>query len=167
MQELIAAGAVPPPPERWTGPAAGDRYMRQLGWANYRAAWNESPASVVSYLTRKSLRLWYATQSGRQQVFVGAVNVAWLALAIAGAVIAASRGRLRAIGLPLLTVAYFPVVLVAMFPLARYVVGFAPCLCVAGSLTCVAVMERVREATALSAVRSFWHRKAPQATGAR
>ena len=143
LQELIEAGVVPPQPERFSGPAAGDKYFFALGQANYRLAWEESPAALTGYLFRKSLRLWYATQSGRRQWFVGAVNAAWLLLAVCGVIAAARVSRLRQLVPCLLTIAYFPVVLLAMFPLARYVVGFAPCLCVVGSIACLLIQERV------------------------
>ena len=72
------------------------------------------------------------------------VNGAAVLLAVIGFLTAFRLGRFRA-GVPcLLTIAYFPVVLLAMFPLSRYVVGFLPCLCVAGSLACVLIQSQVQ-----------------------
>jgi 4-amino-4-deoxy-L-arabinose transferase-like glycosyltransferase len=142
-RELIQAGAVEPPPAAWHGPAEGDAYMLSLGRANYRLAWQEDPAGLVTYLARKSLRLWYATQSGRQERFVGLINVALLCLAVAGFGVAVCRRQLWTLVPVGLAIAYFPAVLIAMFPLARYVVGFAPCLCVFGAAACVAAQEAV------------------------
>jgi hypothetical protein len=143
MQELIDLGAVPPPPSG-VGPAAGDRYRFHLGLANYRLAWAEDPAALAGYLAKKSLRLWYATQSGRLERWVGLINLAWLLLAVCGIVAATRLGRLRESAPCLLTIVYFPLVMTAMFPLARYVVGFAPFLCVMGSAACGILREMSR-----------------------
>lgn len=141
IQELTARGDVMQSPEQWSGPGARDRHFFDLGRANYRLAWSENPAALISYLARKSLRLLYATHSGQQQLFVGAVNVLWLMLAIGGCIVSARSGNLRPLMPCVITTLYFPLVMTAFFPLARYVVGFIPALCIPGAAACLAAQQ--------------------------
>lgn len=129
-QELIDLRAVPPQPEA-DGPGAGDRYLFQMGLANYRLAWEESRLGVLRFLVQKAGRLWYGTQSRRQENLILVVNGTWLLGAAAGLVLVWPNRQARGGALLLVgTVAYFVLVLTALFPLSRYVTGFLPVLCV-------------------------------------
>lgn len=127
--QLVNDGWIAARPEN-VGPGAGDKYNASLALVNYRRQWQKDAADVVKFQGEKFSRLWYASQSGRGQVGVGAVNLTMLLFALWGFTMAwiaipARRVELLACGGSVL---YFALVLSLLFPQARYVIGFTPLL---------------------------------------
>ncbi|MCA9060248.1 MAG: glycosyltransferase family 39 protein [Planctomycetaceae bacterium] len=131
----------PAPPELHGKPAARDQYFYRRGSELYGRAWEKSPVVFARFVLFKSLRLWYATHSGRYELMVGLINAVWVTMALAGCFAAWQRRQFHHLVPLLLTIAYFQIVLTAMYPLARYVVGFAPCLCVMTGPGCAAIQN--------------------------
>jgi 4-amino-4-deoxy-L-arabinose transferase-like glycosyltransferase len=133
-QELIADGRIGPRPTK-VGPGAGDKYNASLALANYRRQWQADPWDVVKFCGEKCGRLWYASQSGRGQASIGTINLQLLIMAVCGGLLAwfLRPERRQVIFVLAISVLYFAVVLSALFPQARYVVGFSPFLATLGA----------------------------------
>lgn len=125
------------------GPGAGDKYNASLAFANYQRQWQSDRWDVVRFCGEKCCRLWYASQSGRGQTSIGSINLQLLLMAVCGGILAwfLRPERRATIGILAMTVLYFVVVLSALFPQARYVVGFAPLLATLGAPTLPLIYE--------------------------
>lgn len=144
--QLIDAGWIGERPLH-VGPSGGDKYNLHLGLANYRRQWQADPGDLFRFFGEKFCRLWYASQSGKQALAIGAVNLSLLFVAMWGSVLAwgkFSRQRLS-LAVCLGTVAYFVVVLTALFPQARYVIGFTPLLSLLAGPALRAVLHPLEE----------------------
>jgi 4-amino-4-deoxy-L-arabinose transferase-like glycosyltransferase len=145
-RQLIVEGFVKPEVEDGIG--GRDGYSFRLGWANYRASWRDDPWELARLLLVKSARLFYATQSGTHSRSLAIINVTLLAAAAIGSRLYRRRDAdYILVLLWIVTVGYFVMVFIAVYPLARYVIGFTPLLCALAAPVIQAVAGIGRQVT--------------------
>lgn len=106
-----------------------DAYLWHEGWRNYKNAWDNSPLDVLKFLLYKAARFWFATDSGRYQEIIFAMQIPFLILSILGLVsIGWNHNFPKELWLMALTIVYFWGIFIVMVPLARYTVPILPFL---------------------------------------
>jgi hypothetical protein len=116
-------------------PQKQDLYFRKLGWQNYKNAWFHNPLDVVKLVFYKAIRFWYATDSGRQEIFLFVIQIAFLLVSIIGILSAIKRKQCPPeTWLLVMSVFYYWLVFTVMFPLARYTMPIIPILAILTSL---------------------------------
>jgi 4-amino-4-deoxy-L-arabinose transferase-like glycosyltransferase len=116
-------------------PRQRDLYFRQLGWQNYKRSWQKHPWDVAMLIGYKAIRFWYATDSGRLEKFLFVMQIVFLLVSIFGVLSAVKSNRCPAeMWLLVMSVFYFWLVFIVMFPLARYTIPVIPMLAIFASL---------------------------------
>jgi hypothetical protein len=116
-------------------PLERDRCYWKLGWRNYVNAWAHNPRDVIKLVFYKTMRFWYATDSGRQQKLLSAMQAALLLASIFGIWGASKRKQIPSeMWLLVLSVFYYWSIFIVMFPLARYTIPIIPMLAILASL---------------------------------
>jgi 4-amino-4-deoxy-L-arabinose transferase-like glycosyltransferase len=116
-------------------PQKRDLYLWKLGWQNYKNAWIHNPLDVIKLGFFKTIRFWYATDSGRQEKVLFAIQIAFLLISVFGIRSAIQRKQNPAeIWLLVMSVLYYWLVFIVMFPLARYAIPVIPMLAIFASL---------------------------------
>jgi 4-amino-4-deoxy-L-arabinose transferase-like glycosyltransferase len=116
-------------------PQKGDLYFRKLGWQNYKNAWFHNPLDVAKLVFYKAIRFWYATDSGRQEKVLFVIQIAFLLVSIFGVLNAITRKQCPAeTWLLVMSVFYYWLIFIVMFPLARYTMPIVPMLAILTSL---------------------------------
>jgi 4-amino-4-deoxy-L-arabinose transferase-like glycosyltransferase len=90
----------------------------------------ERPAAVLSLLSLKAVRVWYATETQRREKLIAAVQLPYLVLIASGLVVAWRRGGRprQAAQLTLLLVMYFWAMSFVVLSILRYIVPVFACL---------------------------------------
>jgi hypothetical protein len=116
-------------------PRKQDLYFRKLGWQNYKNTWFHNPLEVVKLVFYKAIRFWYATDSGRQEKISFAMQITFLLFSVFGILNAIkSKRRPAEMWLLVMSVFYYWLVFIVMFPLARYSMPAIPMLAIFASL---------------------------------
>jgi hypothetical protein len=116
-------------------PRQRDLFFRQLGWRNYMHAWQKNPLDVAKLIFYKAIRFWYATDSGRQEIILFVVQIAFLLVSMLGILSAIKRKQCPAeTWLLVMVVFYYWLIFTVMFPLARYTVPIIPPLAILASM---------------------------------
>jgi 4-amino-4-deoxy-L-arabinose transferase-like glycosyltransferase len=102
-----------------------ERFYRRAAIEVYRERWQKAPLSFVPYYAKKFARLWYGTESGRNEWTMLAINLPFYVFGLVG------LWRLRRTqadaGLFLaVLLAYFVVLHLAVFAYFRYLVPIMP-----------------------------------------
>jgi 4-amino-4-deoxy-L-arabinose transferase-like glycosyltransferase len=108
-------------------PSAIDKFNARAGIENYKSRLRNDPVSFIPFLTKKFLRLWYAGESGRNDMIVLSVNLLLYVFAVAGLVLAWYR-KIPLAWLPAGIVGYFVLVHWVSLPLFRYMMPVMPYL---------------------------------------
>lgn len=106
-------------------PSEKDKFLIRAGLENYRTRLRNNPASFVPFLTKKFLRLWYATESGRNEWKILIINMIIYPFFIMGVILA--RWRKNDLTLVLMgLLVYFVLLHWVTLPLFRYMVPVMP-----------------------------------------
>jgi 4-amino-4-deoxy-L-arabinose transferase-like glycosyltransferase len=138
-EALLANGVNVPP--KGSKPSAIDKFNARAGMENYKSRLRNDPASFVSFLSKKFLRLWYAGESGRNDAIILSVNLPIYLFALAGLVLAWRRKMLLG-WVPFSIVAYFILVHWASLPLFRYLMPIMPYLIGFAAFTIISILEK-------------------------
>jgi 4-amino-4-deoxy-L-arabinose transferase-like glycosyltransferase len=116
-------------------PRKTDLYFCQLGWQNYKNGWFHNPLDVAKLLFYKAIRFWYGTDSMRHEAAIFALQIPFFFISIVGIAGAIRKKQCPAeVWLLVLSVVYFWLVAIVMFPLARYTIPIIPMLAIFASL---------------------------------
>lgn len=110
-----------------------DRYITRVGIERYVIRFEERPLSIIPFMAKKFLRLWYATEEGWHQGKILAVNGLIVPFALLGVVFSRRRERHGAWAFVVALLAYFVLIHWLLLPLARYMVPVTPLLIMFGA----------------------------------
>jgi 4-amino-4-deoxy-L-arabinose transferase-like glycosyltransferase len=129
LESLRAMGIVGP--QKGGKPSESARFLTRAGIENYRRRFQDEPLSLVPFFLSKLGRLWYATESGRNQGLILATNSFIYVFALAGLVLAWTNQR-RMAWVLVCTLVYFMALHCLsvglyryMIPAMPYVIGFS------------------------------------------
>jgi 4-amino-4-deoxy-L-arabinose transferase-like glycosyltransferase len=129
LESLRARGIVGPP--KGSKPSENARFLTRAGIENYKRRLQEEPLSFILFFLSKLGRLWYSTESGRNQGLILATNSFIYVFALAGLVLAWTNQR-RMAWVLVCTLVYFVALHSLsvglyryMIPAMPYVVGFS------------------------------------------
>jgi len=127
-------------PSKGSNPTQSDKYLFMAGIENYKMRLENDPSSLVPFLLKKFLRLWYATESGNNHGLILGINLPVYLLAIIGAVLSwTSKNELSFLLLGLL--GYFVLLHWAALPLFRYMVPIMPYVIAFAGFAIMTIME--------------------------
>ncbi len=140
FEELRSRGLIQPASGT---PAEQDRFLWKAGLENYRIRLERDPGSFGPFMLKKFLRLWYATESGRNHREILTMNLPIYFASLLG-IILAIRSR-NILSYQLLDIlAYFVLLHWVSLPLFRYIVPIMPYLIIFGAFATVVLWERLR-----------------------
>ncbi len=120
-----------------------DRFLWRAGLENYRIRFEQAPLSFVPFMLTKFSHLWYATESGKNQVKILTANMPIYLLSLVGIVVAIrSRNTLSCHLLGI--VLYFVLLHWISLPLFRYMVPVMPYLIIYAAFGIVVLWEYLR-----------------------
>lgn len=132
----------PAAPSKLEKPSHVDKFNAKAGMDNYTNRLLNDPLSLVFFLLKKFLRLWYAGESGDNDTIILLVNVPIYLFALAGLLLAWHHKVIWG-WVPFGIIGYFIVVHWASLPLFRYMMPVMPCLVGFAAFTIIAVFETV------------------------
>jgi hypothetical protein len=112
-------------PSRGSSLVEKDTFQFKAAIESYREQIFENPLKLSIFVLEKCFRVWYATESGRGQGIILAVNVFVYPFAIVGMVISHADKNKYALGLVGL-IGYFVVLHSVSLPLFRYMIPIMP-----------------------------------------
>jgi hypothetical protein len=120
-----------------------ERFYRQAAIEVYRERWQQAPLSFVPYYAKKFARLWYGTESGRNEWIMVVLNLPLYVFGLIGLwrlrEAQAEAGHFLAVLL-----AYFVVLHLAVFAYFRYLVPVMPYVILLAADGALYVFQRVR-----------------------
>jgi len=118
-----------------------ERFYRQAAIEAYRERWQDAPLSFLPYYAKKFARLWYGTESGRNQWIMLAINLPLYVFGLIGLwrlrETDRDAGRFLAVLL-----AYFVAVHLAVFAYFRYLVPVMPYVLLLAAHGALSVWQR-------------------------
>jgi 4-amino-4-deoxy-L-arabinose transferase-like glycosyltransferase len=120
-----------------------DRFYRQATVESYRERWQTEPFSFVPYYAKKFARLWYGTESGRNQWIMVAINLPVYVFGLVG-VWRLRQTRSNAARFLVVLLTYFVAVHVAVFAYFRYLVPIMPYVLLLAADGALSVWQRAR-----------------------
>jgi hypothetical protein len=123
LESLRARGIVGP--QKGSTPSQNARFLTQAGIENYKSRFQEDPLSFAPFFLSKVGRLWYSTESGRNQGLILAIHIPIYAFALAGLVLAWMKKR-RMAWVLVCTLVYFVAIHCISVPLYRYMIPAMP-----------------------------------------
>lgn len=139
-ETLLANGVNVPP--HGSKPSAIDKFNARAGMENYKSRLLNDPSTLVPFLSRKFLRLWYAGESGRNDAIILSVNLPIYVFALAGLVLAWRR-KMLLVWVPFSIVAYFILVHWVSLPLFRYLMPIMPYVIGFAAYALVSMLDRL------------------------
>jgi 4-amino-4-deoxy-L-arabinose transferase-like glycosyltransferase len=112
-------------PSRGSSLVEKDTFQLKAAMESYKEQLIEDPLKLILFLLKKCFRVWYATESGRGQGIILAVNLFVYPFAIVGMVISHACKNKYALGLIGL-IGYFVVLHSLALPLFRYMIPIMP-----------------------------------------
>jgi 4-amino-4-deoxy-L-arabinose transferase-like glycosyltransferase len=138
--ETLLANSTNVPP-RESKPSQIDKFNARAGIENYKNRLRNDPLSLAPFLLKKFFRLWYAGESGRNDVIVLSVNLLLYIFALAGLVLAWRR-KMPFMWLPSGIVGYFILVHWISLPLFRYMMPVMPYVIGFAAFALIAMFNR-------------------------
>ena len=120
-----------------------ERFYRRAAIEVYRERWEKAPLSFAPYYARKFARLWYGTESGRNQWIMLALNLPLYLFGLLG-LWRFRQTHTDAAALLGVLLAYFIAIHVAVFAYFRYLVPVMPYVLLLAADGAVLALERVR-----------------------
>jgi hypothetical protein len=120
-----------------------DRFYRQATVESYRERWQTEPFSFVPYYAKKFARLWYGTESGRNQWIMFAINLPVYVFGLVG-LWRLRQTRSNAARFLVVLLTYFVAVHVAVFAYFRYLVPIMPYVLLLAADGALSVWQRAR-----------------------
>lgn len=145
--ELEGRGIFAPPPG--AGPVLMDRYLFRAGLENYKIRAETDPLSFIPFMLFKFVRMWYATESGRNHAIILLANLPLYGLAIFGILsLFRQRRAPQSIWILLFVIAYFAILHSISLPLFRYVLPIMPYVILLASIGILFCFELLKKLTA-------------------
>lgn len=122
-----------------------DNYYRRAAIEMHKHRWHSDPASFFPYLAEKFARLWYGTESGRNQLLIALINSPVYLLFLVGLWFAI-RDAMHTTYLLFTIIVYFVSIHMAVFGYFRYMLPVMPYLILIGAYGLLSLITRRREA---------------------
>ncbi len=139
FEELKSRGLIQPASGT---PAEKDRFLWKAGLESYRIRLERDPASFGPFMLKKFLRLWYATESGRNHREIFTMNLPIYLASLLGIILAIRSRNILSYQL-LGTLGYFVLLHWVSLPLFRYIVPIMPYLIIFAAFGTVMLWERL------------------------
>ena len=140
LESLRARGIVGP--QKGSKPSENARFLTRAGVENYKSRLRDEPLSVVPFFLSKIGRLWYSTESGRNQGLVLATNSLIYVFALAGLVLTWTKQK-RMGWVLVCTLVYFVAIHCISVPLYRYMIPAMPYVIGFAAFGIVMTIERL------------------------
>jgi len=102
-----------------------DRYYRRAAIEMHKERWRSEPLAFLPYFGEKFARLWYGTESGRNQLVIALINLPIYLLFLSGLWLA-FRKRIQSAYLLVTVLLYFVSIHMAVFGYFRYMLPIMP-----------------------------------------
>lgn len=102
-----------------------DNYYRRAAIEMHKERWRSDPMAFIPYFAEKFARLWYGTESGRNQPIIALINLPIYLLFLAGLWFSIRNG-IRSSYLLITVLVYFVAIHMAVFGYFRYMLPVMP-----------------------------------------
>lgn len=102
-----------------------DNYYRRAAIEMHKERWRSDPMAFIPYFSEKFARLWYGTESGRNQPIIALINLPIYLLFLAGLWFSVRNG-IRSSYLLITVLVYFVAIHMAVFGYFRYMLPVMP-----------------------------------------
>lgn len=108
-----------------SGPGQKADFLARIATERYKERFYAEPETLIPFLLTKLARLWYATESGRNQALIVSANAIIYLLALLGALLAWPKKN-ECFWLLLAILGYFVAIHTVLIPLFRYMLPVIP-----------------------------------------
>lgn len=129
-------------PSDGIGPVDMDRFLMRVGIENYKMRMETQPFSLVPFMVKKFLRLWYSTESGNNEWMIISINSIIYVPALFGLVLAWKK-REQYLWLVAPIILYFIFLHWITLPLFRYMLPVMPLVIVFAGIAVLKLSEEV------------------------